>query len=294
MAATSYPIRTVARLTGIGLDTLRAWERRYQAVTPARGERGRRYSARDVRRLTQLARLVGQGHAIGAIAKLPDAALRKLDVDAGAAGPAAASAPLSVDLTPVLEALSRYHLETVEHALNRYAVLLPSDELVFAVVLPLLREIGRRWAAGTLRPSQEHLASAVVRGVLGALLRTTPRRPATPVIVFATPPGEQHELGLLCGALLAAHAGYSAVHTGPGLPARDIAHAVVTLKARTLVLAATTPLDGSALHPLRRLPGAVDIWIGGEQHDHLRAAIGTRATALSSLEELAQRLGGAQ
>jgi DNA-binding transcriptional MerR regulator len=31
--AAHYPIRAVARLTGLSLDTLRAWERRYQVVT---------------------------------------------------------------------------------------------------------------------------------------------------------------------------------------------------------------------------------------------------------------------
>ena len=31
-----YPIRVVARMTGLTIDTLRAWERRYQAVVPAR------------------------------------------------------------------------------------------------------------------------------------------------------------------------------------------------------------------------------------------------------------------
>ena len=35
-----YPIRAVSRLTGIGIDTLRAWERRYGAVTPVRDDRG--------------------------------------------------------------------------------------------------------------------------------------------------------------------------------------------------------------------------------------------------------------
>jgi DNA-binding transcriptional MerR regulator len=31
---TSYPISAVAKLTGIPLDTLRAWERRYRTVIP--------------------------------------------------------------------------------------------------------------------------------------------------------------------------------------------------------------------------------------------------------------------
>ena len=50
-AAASYPIRAVSRLTGIGIDTLRAWERRHQAVTPVRDDRGRMYTDADIARL---------------------------------------------------------------------------------------------------------------------------------------------------------------------------------------------------------------------------------------------------
>ena len=39
--AAHYPIRAVAKLTGLGIDTLRAWERRHRAVTPVRDDRGR-------------------------------------------------------------------------------------------------------------------------------------------------------------------------------------------------------------------------------------------------------------
>ena len=49
-----YPIRAVSRLTGIGIDTLRAWERRYGAVTPTRDDRGRMYTEADVARLRLL------------------------------------------------------------------------------------------------------------------------------------------------------------------------------------------------------------------------------------------------
>lgn len=35
-APAHYPILAVSRLTGIGIDTLRAWERRHRAITPIR------------------------------------------------------------------------------------------------------------------------------------------------------------------------------------------------------------------------------------------------------------------
>ena len=65
-----YPIRAVSKQTGISIDTLRAWERRYQVVSPQRDERGRLFSAADVRRLKLLRAAVDQGHAIGQLAAL--------------------------------------------------------------------------------------------------------------------------------------------------------------------------------------------------------------------------------
>ena len=38
----SYPIREVSRLTGVNAVTLRAWQRRYGLVQPARTEKGHR------------------------------------------------------------------------------------------------------------------------------------------------------------------------------------------------------------------------------------------------------------
>ena len=36
-----YPIGAVSVLTGLTVDTLRAWERRHRVVTPSRDDRGR-------------------------------------------------------------------------------------------------------------------------------------------------------------------------------------------------------------------------------------------------------------
>src|SRR5512146_1087905 len=71
--AASYPIRAVSRLTGIGIDTLRAWERRHRAVTPVRDERGRMYTDADIARLRLLRGAVEHGHSIGRLAGLTDA-----------------------------------------------------------------------------------------------------------------------------------------------------------------------------------------------------------------------------
>jgi len=47
------------------------------------------------------------------------------------------------------------------------------------------------------------MASALLRSLLGAALRPGPRATGAPVVLFATLPGERHELGLLISALVA-------------------------------------------------------------------------------------------
>ncbi len=72
----AYPLRTVAAMTGLTPDLIRAWEKRYAVVAPVRGARGARlYSAADVTHLRLLARVVGGGRAIGDVAALAAAEL---------------------------------------------------------------------------------------------------------------------------------------------------------------------------------------------------------------------------
>jgi MerR family transcriptional regulator, light-induced transcriptional regulator len=63
--AALFPIRVVARLTGINPVTIRAWERRYRLVRPERTPGGHRlYSRADVELLRAASRLVERGVSI--------------------------------------------------------------------------------------------------------------------------------------------------------------------------------------------------------------------------------------
>jgi MerR family transcriptional regulator, light-induced transcriptional regulator len=69
--AALFPIRVVARLTGINPVTIRAWERRYRLVSPERTPGGHRlYSRADVELLRAASRLVEQGLAISRATRL--------------------------------------------------------------------------------------------------------------------------------------------------------------------------------------------------------------------------------
>jgi len=79
-----YRIGTVAKLTGISVECLRAWERRH-GIEPARRDgRTRFYSLAQLRRLEKLKTLVDAGHPISSLVELSDEQL-----EARAAPPAA-------------------------------------------------------------------------------------------------------------------------------------------------------------------------------------------------------------
>jgi DNA-binding transcriptional MerR regulator len=283
-----YPIRAVARMTGLSLDTLRAWERRYDAVAPGRNDRGRLYSDADVSRLKQLGELVKRGHAIGTVAALPNAALAQLLHGGDALARSTAEPAIVANLEPLTSALETYDLGAIEAVLNRYAVVLPPRDLVFAVILPMLQEVGRRWEAGRLRPSQEHLVSGIIRSVLGGLLRSAGRPDGSPKVVFATPAGERHELGLLCAALLAASAGFGVVYLGPDLPAADILHAATTAGARVVMVSLTTPgaVSRRDIRNLATFPPGVELWVGGREARLLLDALGDRGRHVDALSDV--------
>ncbi|HSN71883.1 MAG TPA: MerR family transcriptional regulator, partial [Steroidobacteraceae bacterium] len=77
-----YSIKAVAHATGLTVETLRAWERRYGVIRPERDATGRRvYGAADVVRLRRLREATERGHPIGRIAGLTDAQLSALLAD---------------------------------------------------------------------------------------------------------------------------------------------------------------------------------------------------------------------
>ena len=66
-----FPIREVARLTGVNPVTLRAWERRYGLIQPTRTESGHRlYSMTDIERVRSIVDWIDRGVAVSKVGKI--------------------------------------------------------------------------------------------------------------------------------------------------------------------------------------------------------------------------------
>lgn len=66
-----FPIREVARLTGVNPVTLRAWERRYGLIQPTRTESGHRlYSMTDIEHVRSIVDWIDRGVAVSKVGKI--------------------------------------------------------------------------------------------------------------------------------------------------------------------------------------------------------------------------------
>ena len=285
-----YPIRAVSKLTGLSIDALRAWERRYQAVVPNRTSRGRLYDAAQVRRLMLLRDATKRGHSIGNVARLEDAQIEALLTTAAAAATPLDAGSEQAVLKPVLAAIENYDYAAANGELGVLASLLPVPELVACVVHPLMDLIGKRWYNGTLTVAQEHMVSALLRNLLGGLVRLYHPREPRVRLLFATPASELHEFGILCGAMLAVSVGIEAVYLGPNLPTPEIVSITNRLQPQALVLGVAAPayvpdLKGSVAFIAAQIPPATELWIGGR--DAPDAIPRTPADRVTFLEDFA-------
>ena len=289
-------------MTGIGIDTLRAWERRHGAVTPVRDERGRMYTDADVARLRLLRHAVEQGHSIGRLAGLTDTDLHRLAVPAGtiAAPVTDPVRPASLDTGALSAALDTYDTAGLDQEIARLAAVLRPLDLLRDVLMPALVQVGDDWHRGRAGIAQEHLMSSTVRHILGSFLRLYAQPDAKVRLIFATPSGDRHEIGTLGAAMLAASSGLGVAYLGPDLPAREIVESVQLAGAQVLVLGLTTASAGKARERelraiVRDLPRDVELWAGGRGAERHAGIIGPRGLVLPGYDAYQQelvRLGG--
>jgi DNA-binding transcriptional MerR regulator/methylmalonyl-CoA mutase cobalamin-binding subunit len=285
--AGTYPIRVASRLTGLSEDTIRVWEKRYGAVTPARTQGNtRRYSADDIRRLVLLREATTRGHAIRDVAAMPDARLLALAGDeaaiaGGIADPADALPRHARVRRDYLDAARRFDARQALDVLSRAATLLSPTEFLFEVALPVLRETGDLWEGGKLSVAHEHLVSAQVRGLLALLLRFPVPPAGAPRIVIAAPEGHEHEFGALAGALMAAGRGFEVVYLGGNVPHAAVEVALDLARADVLLLALlrdTRPEESDRLAAaVARFASRIEVWIGHPPGHPARADIAAAA-----------------
>jgi len=288
-----YLIGSVTKLTGLSIDVVRVWERRYGAVRPARSGGGTRlYSDADIYRLKRLRQAVENGYSISQASKLTEPELDELI--AGAPQTLAPSDPYRVIRERFIDSVKAMDVVTADQELARAATLFSVGEFVKRVVGPSFEEIHTSRERKELGLAHEKLALNLANRVLGTLLRTYAPSDNAGTILLATPAGERDELGILLPALLAASQGWRVIYLGADLPADEIVLAMRLTKAEVLLLSivSAVPLVAEELASISKLaPVTTRIWVSGTAAEQYRDLIARANWVLiRNLEELEERL----
>lgn len=241
-----HRIQSAAKQAGVSTQLLRAWERRYRLVEPQRtGSRYRLYSDDDVAVLKGAKAMVDDGLRIAEVARMSRDELRRAAQGAGPSEPVESALASSGFLDSALDAVAALDAQALERILFQASGMgaLSAREMCERVLLPLLREIGKRWEEKRLSIAAEHFGSAIVRSRLQAILASEARRrPHASKVVCACPDGEMHEGGLLAFAIHAAGAGLEVIYLGANTPIDEIVATAEVCLARTVALSMTRQL----------------------------------------------------
>jgi DNA-binding transcriptional MerR regulator/methylmalonyl-CoA mutase cobalamin-binding subunit len=253
-------IGELSRRTGVAPDTLRAWERRYGLLRPDRSEGGfRLYGLEDEQRVQAMKALIDSGVSAAESARLAASGVSDV-VPPTAAG----ETSLKSGGSRLREALEQFDEAAAHTILDAALTRLSVDGVADQVVLPAIREIGRRWESGEISVAQEHFATGLLRERMLALGRNWGAG-VGPRALLACPPGERHDLGLVAFGVVLRDRGWRVTYLGPDTPIETIARTATDLRPAAIVLVALDAERFEAVADrIAALAREAPVLIGGE------------------------------
>jgi methanogenic corrinoid protein MtbC1 len=268
-AAGKLSIGSLAKATGVAVETLRTWEQRYGYPLAERKASGHRvYALSNVSRLRRIADAIARGHRAGAVVGATDAELDRLLSATAAPAAALPLNPSPASIEALVEAVLAFDADRLTAALWSDWGRLGPIGFLQQTVAPLVERIGLEWEAGRMEIRHEHFLSARLGDVMRAIRLPLDLTSPGPTVVCATLPGEHHELGLQMVALLLSSAGLRVLYLGTGIPPPELGRLAHELGARAVAVSVSAAADGAEvarhLAALRdALPRAVQLLIGG-------------------------------
>ena len=263
---TQYSIGMVSARTGLSVHVIRAWERRYGAVVPARSATGRRiYSQGDIDHLVLLKRLTDRGMRISHIAGLDrEALIRLADVPVDPHSRVQPGHELSsgakIDkaqeiIDACLGALVLLDTRALRMQLEHALLDINRQSILSLVIKPFMAAVGMGWVEGKLRIIHGQVAATAVHTLLSSLLIHDPfDTPGKPLVVTLTPAGQNCHLGAMAIAIIAREHGWRSIYLGSNLPGEEIAAACHLLNPQLIALSITCRVSNTFMqNEIKRL-----------------------------------------
>jgi methylmalonyl-CoA mutase cobalamin-binding subunit len=256
----------VERETGFGKQQLRKWRQRFgfPPKEPSTDNKSA-YSGETFERLLLIKRLLEAGYRPSEVVSTNYDGL--LELVAGIQG-SELNTVYDDTIKNLIEHIKRFDIE----AFNAFLVELRAKrkllDLIQNVLAPLMIFLGEAWNRGEIDIYHEHLCTSCLERYLnGEILKFIPLS-ASPTILFAAPPKENHLLGLLMTEAVLAEQGVRAIHMGSHIPTHSLQTAAIACNADIVVLSFSFAYPSRYVQPIlsqlrRSLPNHIQIWAGG-------------------------------
>lgn len=237
-----FAIHQVADITGLSKQVIRKWEERYGIIQPKRLDNGYRiYSQQDVRTLLKMKLLSEQGHS------LKQAALLVKEITEGP------EVPIQTEKSPYYEKWNEYVFQLLEKGMHCDEIELNFilkqayhhlglERFLADIVVPFLKEVGKKWENHEWDEYQESVSSLVVRDFLVQIRRNYQYREQAPFVLGACLPYEHHEVPLHLILLRFMLKGWKTQLMGSSPAPGAIESLVCKLKPDVVLLSVTTSI----------------------------------------------------
>jgi methanogenic corrinoid protein MtbC1 len=290
----SLSIGALSRISGVGIETLRNWERRYGFPKPIRLDSGhRRYPSDMVSRLRLVRRSIELGfkpsYAVLAPAEELEGLVREAEREMRNNRESSSTRDeTKQEITEWMETASRLDAYSFEVILRRAWSQYGARDFIVKLAVPFLEQVGKRWFEQRFSVAHEHFTSENLINLLSAQWRPISKQATTGKAVVANLENEYHHIGIHMASVFLALNDFEVIFLGPNTPVDDI---ILTAKKPGVVttvigLSETTNVERAerSLRKLRAaIPASITVVIGG--NEQISAIKGV--TYISTLDQFA-------
>lgn len=229
----AFSISQLGQYAGVKPHTIRAWEKRYSALKPARSKGNTRYyDGLQMRRVLNIVSLIDAGYKVSELCVLPDEQLARLvDNFYRTNGNETEEYFISQLIAAGMTYDEPYFDQIFSRCLNRYKL----KQAYLLVLLPMLNRIGIMWRCNKASVAHEHFISNMLRQKLFSAVDSLPSpAPSSPKWLLFLPENEFHDIGLLLAYNLVRLSGQQAIYLGSDIPSQVLRSAVEEIQPDNL------------------------------------------------------------